>query len=1366
MPVILHDTALTEFYSSLPEYLDTAPFAVCALDVNGKLLFLSQHLMATFHLGNTNDFNDLVQKLCTHKGRSFDIFLNDIKKKKEVAIEIVDFLHYATLYKKLRIIGQIKTGIIWLNLLTLESYQVDINQELPVLKDSEEKHLDDNQPEGFWRSLLDYLPINIYIKDQEGNKIYSNESERKFLYELNSKGALINDSDFYDSSILALSRAEDAEVFKSEKSLLNKESVFQLPNGEKKWYLINKIPLRSEQSKVTGILGISYDITHQKLFQLELQNAQEQFQLAIEGSNDGIWDWDLITNSTFFSSRWKSQLGYEDDELENSYDTFRSLIHEDDLDRVLSHLKSYIDSETDRYSIELRMRHKSGQYRWILARGKGIKDEHGRLIRMLGSHSDITERKNAEAELKKTKEILEITSAISKTGAWSIDIETQEIYWSSITRAIHEVHEDYTPELNSAVLFYKEGKSRDRIIKVVENAMTTGEPYDEELILVTATQKEVWVRCMGSVEFDKGKPKRVYGSIQDINDRKKLEIENHKNQEALIESYRRIKELTDSITDILWSYTITKEGEFLSSEITSQADELLDLPKGTVNNSFEDFFSYIHPDDFNLVFEKFQEGLFNTQKVLEMEYRVITHSKKVKWLLSRGYSIEDGDLIKGFGSTTDITTRKIAEETLEQQASFLALLMNITTKNINLPVDEINESIQESISRLGQFFNADRCYLFDYDFDKGISSNTFEWCAPGTSPKIDQQQEVPIDVFPLWVILHLQGKSFQVEDVDQLEPSDGKSILQSQNIKSLITMPLLDKGDCVGFIGFDYTQNHHKFSHTEIQLIELYAQLLVNIRKRSILERNLIAAKEDAERANSAKSEFLANMSHEIRTPLNGVIGFTELLINTQLTREQKQYVESANTSAVVLMGIINDILDFSKIEAGKLDLDESMADIHELIDQTSDLVKYNAARKGLELILNIPIDTPRYVKIDPLRLKQILVNLLSNAVKFTNRGEVEIRVLFEKDVNADNEGYFTFSVRDTGIGISEEQQSKLFKSFSQADTSTTRNFGGTGLGLIISQMLAQKMGGNISLQSKPDEGSVFQFTIQRSFELGTPLKPRSLDKIKRVLIIDDNENNRIILQHTFEYWGMASVVTHSGALALLLLQSDKNFDLIISDYFMPQYDGLSVLKDVINLYKSYSLPIPFSILYTSVDNHQIRDQALAIGVTATLVKPAKHSDLINCIDKLESNLEAKDDLLSKSISEPAQVDSFNLKGTILVAEDVPLNFLLVKTYLKGTFPDMNILGAENGKQACQLFKENDINLILMDLQMPEMDGYSATEWIRGYNDHGKSLPIIALTAGATDAERQKCLDFGMTDFLTKPIYKSTLTETILKHWR
>jgi len=303
--------------------------------------------------------------------------------------------------------------------------------------------------------------------------------------------------------------------------------------------------------------------------------------------------------------------------------------------------------------------------------------------------------------------------------------------------------------------------------------------------------------------------------------------------------------------------------------------------------------------------------------------------------------------------------------------------------------------------------------------------------------------------------------------------------------------------------------------------------------------KDLDIALQKAEKASKAKSEFLANMSHEIRTPLNGVIGFSELLSNTDLTPLQEQYLKNTNTSAHSLMGIINDILDFSKIEAGKLELEKIRTDIIELIEDTSDIMRYQVSTKDIELLVNFNHDMPRYAIVDPIRLRQILVNLLNNAVKFTDKGEIELKVTFTKV--KDNIGVFGFSVRDTGIGISNEQKKKLFKAFSQADSSTTRKFGGTGLGLTISNKLAKKMGGEIKLKSVPGKGTTFFFDITTEFDSGEKSAYSDLKHIKRILIVDDNDNNRMILEHTLKHWNIESISCDCGLSALNMIIKCRN---------------------------------------------------------------------------------------------------------------------------------------------------------------------------------------------------------------------------------
>ena len=404
----------------------------------------------------------------------------------------------------------------------------------------------------------------------------------------------------------------------------------------------------------------------------------------------------------------------------------------------------------------------------------------------------------------------------------------------------------------------------------------------------------------------------------------------------------------------------------------------------------------------------------------------------------------------------DITHEKMVEKELKMKSDFQKVLMNISTNCINIPLSEVEETINNSLQEIGRFVNADRSYIFNYDFDSMTTSNTFEWSEDGIEPQIDNMQDIPITEVPVWVNNHKNGKKMLIEDVDLLpDHTFLKQVLQEQDIKSVITIPMISDNNCLGFVGFDWVKSKHVFSDFENALLKLFAQLILNIKNRAIIDINLKQEKEKAQAASKAKSEFLANMSHEIRTPLNGVIGFTELLKSTKLSETQLQYVQNAATSATALLGIINDILDFSKIEAGKLELETVKTDLWQLVEKSLDIVKFQAGKKDIELLLDIQPDLPKYAILDPVRVKQILLNLLSNGVKFTEKGEVELAVKCEKHEN--NEATLTFSVRDTGIGINKKQKHSLFTAFNQGDTSTTRKYGGTGLGLVISNLLAKK---------------------------------------------------------------------------------------------------------------------------------------------------------------------------------------------------------------------------------------------------------------------------------------------------------------------
>jgi signal transduction histidine kinase/CheY-like chemotaxis protein len=570
-------------------------------------------------------------------------------------------------------------------------------------------------------------------------------------------------------------------------------------------------------------------------------------------------------------------------------------------------------------------------------------------------------------------------------------------------------------------------------------------------------------------------------------------------------------------------------------------------------------------------------------------------------------------------------------------------------------------------------------------------------------------------------------------------------------------VPLRDRRDrIIGTMGIS-----HDITDRRLAEQELDRQAKELRRTNAALEQFAKAA--DA--ASRAKGEFLANMSHEIRTPLNGVIGMTELALETELTREQREYLETVRFSAESLLSVINDILDFSKIEAGKVELEAVDFDLRECMETSLKTLALRADEKGLELLCEVSPDVPELLRGDPNRLRQIVLNLVGNAIKFTHEGEVALKV--EIAGSHDGRHKLHFIVSDTGVGIPPEKLDSVFESFSQADTSTTREYGGTGLGLTISRRLVEIMGGRIWVESEFGKGSAFHITVEleRGEEVAVvrntePAQPGVLQGTS-VLVVDDNRTNRRILEGLLTNWGMKPTLASDGDLALAALQAAREkghpFQLILADMHMPRMDGFELIERVESKENSRTAAI---MMLTSGGHRNDAARCEHLGVAAYLLKPVRRAELREAIERVLGAITENRQEISATERTRQERRDVNSALSVLLAEDNDVNQKLATRLLEKR--GHRVAVAANGRQALDALRQARYDLVLMDVQMPEMDGIQATAALRASEKGtGRHQPVIAMTALVMQGDRERCLAVGMDGYLTKPIRPRALDEVL-----
>lgn len=842
--------------------------------------------------------------------------------------------------------------------------------------------------------------------------------------------------------------------------------------------------------------------------------------------------------------------------------------------------------------------------------------------------------------------------------------------------------------------------------------------------------------------------------VRDISDRKLAE-------EKLQQLNERFDLAAKSAGIGVWDWDVRQNRLYWDERMF----RLYGIKGNAFKGAYESWLKGVHPEDKLRGDEEIRQAL-EDKKEFDTEFRVVWPDGQIKYLKAFGRILRDekGLPLRMTGVNYDITARKLAEERLIQDQKRLESLIRVSQFRTQDVKELLDFALEEAICLTGSKIG----YIYHYDSTKqefildSYSKNVMKECSvvfPKTCYALEKTG--------FWGEAVRQKKAILLNDFTADNPlkrgyPDGHAPLFRY-----LTIPVFDKDEIVGVVAV--ANKDTDYDQSDVLQLTLLMDSTWKVADRIRSEKELFEAKEAAEAATRAKSEFLANMSHEIRTPMNAVLGLGHLIMQTELSPKQWDYMTKINSSAQSLLGILNDILDFSKIEAGKLEIERMDFSLLESLNRISNLITVRSDQKGLEVLYKIEPDLPNNLVGDSLRLEQVLVNLLGNAVKFTEKGQIVLTISKDEDRTSNDMVVLRFSVKDTGVGISAEQSERLFQPFTQTDSSTTRRFGGTGLGLSICKRLVELMGGAITVESQPGNGSVFTFTASfgRSVKDFSTIQSLPTDIAgMRVLVIDDNPVSLEVLQEMLERQSLRVTKVSSGKEALdELIKSTSGlnpdpYNLVLIDWRMPEMDGLETAKRINEL---ESLPfVPLIIITSAFGGEEIRQKAAELGVNTFLSKPIMPHVLYRGIWEALGNIEPRiSHFTSSGVTEIERIRSLN-GSRVLLVEDHPINQQIAREILENVGIQVDI--AENGKKAVELVKREGRNFsaVLMDLQMPVMDGYEATARIRELYS-SDDLPIIAMTAHAMADEKEKCFKFGMNDHIAKPIDVEELYRYLLK---